>query len=166
MYCKIKVMKKLLTILVVLFIGSMAFAQSADVVTDILNTEEVTYGQVCYLSAIHQGLISENASYEDAINVLYEKGQIKEDVGSYDSVFMANLAFIFAQIWPDAKGGVMYRLTNGSPRYAFKKFKNDGIFDSDADPNSYVSGSEALAVLTSCMVEYGAADECMQMDVE
>ena len=159
-------MRKILSIVVLLFIGGFAFAQSADVVTDILNTDEVTYGQVCYLSAIHQGFISEDASYEDAVSVLYEKGQIKEDVGAYDSVVMANLAFIFAQIWPSSRGGLLYRLTNGSPRYAFKQFKNDGIISDDVDPNSYVTGNEALAILTTCMVEYGSADECMQMDVE
>ena len=36
----------------------------------------------------------------------------------------------------------------------------------DVDPNSYVTGNEALAILTTCMVEYGSADECMEMEVE
>ena len=63
MCCKIKVMRKVLSILIILFIGGFAFAQSAEVVTDILNSDEVTYGQVCYLSAVHQGLISDDADY-------------------------------------------------------------------------------------------------------
>ena len=46
-------MRKVLSILFILLAGGFAFAQSADVVTDILETDEVTYGQVCYLSAIH-----------------------------------------------------------------------------------------------------------------
>ena len=63
-------MKRIFSLLLVLFIGGFAFAQSADVVTEILGAEEATYGQVCYLSAIHQGLISDDASYEDAVNAL------------------------------------------------------------------------------------------------
>ncbi len=157
-------MKRIISALFILFIGSLAFAQSADVVTEILDAEEATYGQVCYLSAIHQGLISDDASYEDAVNVLLEKGQIPEDVGSYDSVYMANLAFIYAQIWPGIKGGLMYRITKGSPRYAFKKFKTDGVISDKADPNDLVSGREALNILTACMMAYGS-DECMDMEI-
>ena len=44
-------MKRIFTILLVLFVGGVVFAQSADVVTDILQSDEATYGQVCYLSA-------------------------------------------------------------------------------------------------------------------
>ena len=45
-------MKRLFFVIfsLVLF-GGFVSAQSSQVVTDILNTEEVTYGQVCYLSA-------------------------------------------------------------------------------------------------------------------
>lgn len=158
-------MRKLIFTLVVLFIGGFAFAQSADVVTEILSTDEVTYGQVCYLSAVHQGLIDDSADFSEAVSVLYSKGQIPEDVGEYDSVYMANLAYIYAQIWPNIKGGLMFRLTKGSPRYAFKQLKSDGIFSDKADPGAYVSGAEALNILTACMMEYGS-DECMEMEVE
>lgn len=158
-------MRKVLSILFILLAGGFAFAQSADVVTDILETDEVTYGQVCYLSAVHQGLISEDADYSEAIDALYTLGQIPEDVGEYDTVYMANLAYIYAQIWHSIKGGLMFRLTNGSPRYAFKQFKSDGVISDSADPNSIVSGTEALNILTACMMEYGT-DECMEMDIE
>ena len=151
--------------MLVLFAGSYAFAQSANVVTDILGSEEATYGQVCYLSAIHQGFIKEDASYEDAVNALLSRGQIPEDVGAYDTVYMANLAFIYIQIWPNTKGGLLFSLTSGSPRYAFKKLKSDGIIPDTTDPNSVVSGREALNILTSCMMEYGE-DEAMNMDIE
>ena len=158
-------MRKILSILFILFIGSLAFAQSADVVTDILNSDEVTYGQVCYLSAIHQGLISETDSYEDAVEVLLSEGQIPEYVDADSPIYMANLAFIYAQIWPYMKGGLMFKLTHGSPRYAFKQFKSDGVISDKADPNSYISGSEALNILTACMMQYGI-DECMEMEIE
>lgn len=158
-------MRRIISVLFVLFVGGLAFAQSADVVTDILNSDEVTYGQVCYLSAIHQGLISEDASYEAAVDALLARGQIPENVGAYDSVFMANLAFIYVQIWPNIKGGLMFSLTNGSPRYAFKKLKSDGLIPDNTDPNQVVSGREALNILTSCMMEYGT-DESMGMEIE
>ena len=79
---------------------------------------------------------------------------------------MQNLAYIYLQMWPDIKGGLFYKLTKGSPRYAFKQLKTDGIISDDADPNSFVSGREALSILTACMVAYGGDEECMSMDVE
>ena len=159
-------MKRIIALLVLLFATGLVFAQSADVVTDILVADEVTYGQVCYLSAIHQGLISEEADYDQAVEVLYNLGQIPEDVATYDSVVMANLAFIYAQIWPQMKGGLMFKLTKGSPRYAFKQFKTDGVISENAQPDSVLSGVEALNILTSCMMQYGGSDESMEMDVE
>ena len=151
--------------LLILFAGTFVFAQSANVITDILESDEATYGQVCYLSAIHQGLISEDATYEDAVEVLYDRGQIPESVGAYDTVYLANLAFIYVQIWPSIKGGLMFTLTKGSPRYAFKKLKSDGVIPDNSDPNSVVSGHQALNILTTCMMEYGS-DESMGMEIE
>ena len=158
-------MKRIISLLLVLFVGGLLFAQSADVITEILESDEATYGQVCYLSAIHQGFISEEATYEDAVNALLTRSQIPQDVGAYDSVYMANLAFIYVQIWPNIKGGLMFTLTKGSPRYAFKKLKNDGVIPENADPNQIVSGRDALNILTACMMEYGV-DESMGMEIE
>ncbi len=149
-----------------MLIGGLAFAQSAKEITAILNTDEVTYGQVCYLSAIHQNLITEDQGYDDAIKVLYENGQLPELVEGNMEVYLQNLAFIYLQMWPDVKGGLFYKLTKGSPRYAFKQLKTDGIISDDADPNSFVSGREALNILTACMLSYGGEEECMSMDVE
>jgi hypothetical protein len=159
-------MRKVLSILFVLFIGGLAFGQSAKEITNILNTDEVTYGQVCYLSAIHQNLITEDQGYEEAIKVLYESGQLPELVAGHQEVYMQNLAYIYLQMWPDVKGGLLYKLTKGSPRYAFKQLKTNGIISEDADPNSFVSGREALNILTACMLTYGGEEECMSMDVE
>lgn len=159
-------MRKILSLLVVLFAGSFVFAQSADEITNILNTDQVTYGQVCYLSAIRQNLITEADGYDDAIRALYANGQIPEEVAGQQEVYLQNLAFIYLQMFPNVNGGLMYKLTKGSPRYAFKKLKADGVISENADPNSFVSGRTALSILTTCMVRYGGEEECMTMDVE
>lgn len=159
-------MRKVLSILFVMLVGGLVFAQSAKEITNILNSDEVTYGQVCYLSAIHQNLITEEQSYEEAISALYSQGQLPEMVADNQEVYMQNLAFIYLQMWPDVNGGLMYKLTKGSPRYAFKKLKTDGIISDNVDPNSFVSGREALSILTTCMVKYGGDEECMSMDIE
>lgn len=159
-------MKKIVSLLICIFIASSIYAQSADVITKILKSDEACYGEICYLSAVRQNLISENATYQEAIDVLYSDGQIPVHVSVDDPVYLINLSYIFSRLWPDLSGSLMYKLTKGSPRYTFKLLKSDGILNSNADPYDTVSGFEALNILTLCMLEYGSDEECMGMDLE
>lgn len=153
-------MKKIFIILSVFLAGSFFYAQSADVITDILQSNFASIGQVCYLSAVQQELISEESSYEDAVKVLYDAGQINkiEDI-DYAGRFVTykDVSYIFSKIW-DVKGGLMFRLFADSPRYAFKQFQKDGIFASSADPSAAVSGNDVLTILTKCISQYGDFD--------
>ena len=63
-------MKKILTLLFALFLALSAYAQSADVITEILATEEVTFGQISYLTAVQMNIIDDDASYDDAVAAL------------------------------------------------------------------------------------------------
>lgn len=137
------------------------YAQSADVITDILESDQVTMGQICYLSAVNQGLISDEATYSAAINVLYENGQLPSKVYEASPAPLVNVAFIFAQIW-DIKGGLLYRAFHGAPRYAYKQLKADGVLPDFADPGLVMTGAEALNFYTSCVIKYGN----MQLTVE
>ena len=166
MYCKIFDMKKILSIIICVFISSCIYAQSADVITKILKSEKVSYGEVCYLSAVRQNLISEDATYAEAVDVLYEKGQTPVHLDVNEPAYLINLSYIYSKIWPDMSGSLMYKLTKGSPRYTFKLLKADGVLGDKADPNDTVSGFEALSILTTCMITYGSDEECMSMDIE
>lgn len=160
-------MKRLFFVIFSLFLlGGVVSAQSSQVVTDILNTEEVTYGQVCYLSAIHQGFISEEASFEDAVQILYEKGHIPESLPAITTARLVNISYIYMQMWPNIEGGLLFRITKGSPRYSLKKLKADGLIGDTKNPLATISGKEALDILTACMVQYGDSSECMSMDLE
>lgn len=147
-------LKKIVTVLSVLFIAVTLHAQSSEVVTEILNAKEVTFGQVCYLSAVQQGFITDDASYEDAINSLYERRQIPVRYYEDSVVPMANLAFIYARMW-NVKGGLFFRIFKGAPRYAFKQLKADGIFADYVNPTSIATGVEALNIYTTCAFTYG-----------
>lgn len=147
-------MKKLFIVLIVIMTGISAYAQSSEAITDILNSKTVTIGQVCYLSAVHQNLVDESATYTEAIDALYHKGQVPRMIYEDTVVPMANLAYIYAQMW-DVRGGIMYRLFHGAPRYAFKQLKTDGVIPKNMDPKTTISGLEALNIYTACSIEYG-----------
>lgn len=150
-------MKKYLSILLFLFLGIGAYAQSANVITEILNSPAATFGQVCYLSAVHQNLIDEGASYEDAVSALYQNNQISQIIDVEKNISIIDAAHIYSFMW-NVNGGLMYRLTKGSPRYVFRQFQADGIIPSDVEPASLLSGSGALSLYTSCLRRYGDFD--------
>lgn len=158
-------MRKALSLIFTLLISACVYAQSADVVTEILESNEISYGQAAYLSACHQNIISDDAGYEEALQILISVGQVSSKVSPEDAIRGDELAEIYLQMWPEIKAGFMYRLTKGAPRYAFKKLKSDGIVDEKADPSKTLSGIQALNILTACMLEYGSEEESMSMDL-
>jgi len=140
-----------------LFVGFGVYAQSADIITEILDSPEATFGQVCYLSAVQQQLIDESASYDDAVSALYQNNQIPQLVDAGKAIPIIDAAYIYSYMW-NIKGGLMYRLTKGSPRYVFRQFQSDGIISSDVEPKSPLSGAGALSLYTSCLRKYGDFD--------
>ena len=92
-----------------------------------------------------------------SIASLQKKGQLPDSVVSTDSIPAVDAVYIFTKIW-DIKGGLMYRITKGSPRYAFRQFQSDGIIDSTLEPNNLISGEKLLQIYTSCSSKYGSYD--------
>ena len=150
-------MKKKLSVLFCLFIGLSAFAQSADVITELLETKTATFGQVCYIAAVQKDLVKENASYENAVQALFENRIIPASEDPLAPIPLVDIAYIYSRLWP-VEGGLMYRLTKGSPRYAFKQFQADGILSSRQSPSDFVSGAKALSIYTSCVNKYSEFD--------
>lgn len=153
MYYKMSFMKKILSVLYAFFMMITIYAQSADVITEMLDADEATFGQVCYIAAVQMNLIDENDSLETAVKTLYEKEIIPTLVDAAAPVPAVDVAFIYSRLWK-IKGGLMYRLTKGAPRYAFRQFKSDGIIDQNLDPAAIISGADALSIYTSCVNQY------------
>ena len=147
-------MKKIFLIVLGLFISISAYSQSQDVITEILESSEATFGQVCYISAVMQSLVSDDSSYDDAVLAVYENEQLPYITESSQPIPLIDAAYLFSFMW-DIKGGLMYKITNGAPRYVFKQFQADKIIPYDAEPNQIVSGIEIMSMFTSCEKKYG-----------
>lgn len=147
-------MKKIFLIVFGLFISISAYSQSQDVITEILESSEATFGQVCYISAVMQSLVSDDSSYDDAVLAVYENEQLPYITESSQPIPLIDAAYLFSFMW-DIKGGLMYKITNGAPRYVFKQFQADKIIPYDAEPNQIVSGIEIMRMFTSCEKKYG-----------
>ena len=70
-------MKVRIALLFFIFGSFFCFAQSNEKISEILESTQVTYGQICYISASAQGFIEDDASYQDAVQALYDNNQIK-----------------------------------------------------------------------------------------
>jgi len=150
-------MKKMFVLPAVFVLCVTAYAQRADVVTRLIGADTATYGEVCYLSAVYQGFVDENASYDDALQALVQKGQASSRADANGAVTLQELSRLMAKMW-DIKGGLMYRATKRSARYAFRQFKVDGILPATADPSKKASGSDVLNMYTACLRKYGGAE--------
>ena len=147
-------MKKLFIIFIGLFISFSVYSQSADVITQILDKTEVTFGDVCYLSAVKQGFVGDDATYEEAINAVYENEQISYLAGKDEIIPLIDITYLFSFMW-DIKGGLFYTITKGSPRYVFKQFQSDSVIGYDCEPKDCFSGMQLLRLFTSCEKKYG-----------
>ena len=150
-------MKKMCILPAVFVLCVTAYAQRADFVTRLIAADKATYGEVCYLSAVYQGFVGENASYEDALHALVQKGQANSRADVNGAVTLQELSWLMAKLW-DIKGGLMYRATKQSARYTFRQFKVDGILPATADPSEKASGSDVLNMYTACLRTYGGAE--------
>ncbi|MCR5285664.1 MAG: hypothetical protein K6D95_08700 [Treponema sp.] len=147
-------MKKFIIFCSLFFISFSVFAQSADVITQILNSKEVTTGQLAYLAACNQNLITDDASFDEAVDVLIDNSLMATDATALDIPTIETVAKILAKNW-HVKGGLFFKMTKGSARYAFKQLKADGIISPRTDPKTIISGRQALDLITKCNVLYG-----------
>ena len=139
-----------------MFISISAYSQSQDVITEILESSEATFGQVCYISAVMQSLVPDEASYDEAVLAVYQAEQLPDIIESSKPIPLIDAAYLFSFLW-EIKGGLMYRITDGSPRYTFKQFQSDKIISYEAEPKQYVSGMDIMRMFTSCEKKYGTA---------
>lgn len=159
-------MKKFVFAFFLMLISFGVYAQSADVITQILETDKVTYGQMCYLSAVRQNLIFEDDSFDTAVSVMTSNYQINEHFEVDEQINAENVAALFMRIWPEQRGGLFFRLTNGAPRYAYKYLKALRIIPDNIDPKSSLTGVQSLNILTLCMYNFGGEEEGMSLAVE
>lgn len=159
-------MKKLITLLFLFVAGMAIYAQSADVISDLLEAKEATFGQICYLAAVQQNFIDENADYKTAVQSMYDNKMIPDIEDENAAIPLVDIAYIYSKLWP-VKGGLMYRLTRGSPRYAFRQFQADGVLSAKSEPSDIVSGAKALSIFTASINRYSGFDiKSVSMEID
>ena len=153
-------MKKIILSFLLAGLVFCAHAQSAQKLTEIISVNELTLGNVSYFLAIQTGLCEDDVSEKDAFKALSQAGYFPKDFDEEQDtevetkldekintpVKIKDRALLCVKAGK-IKGGIMYRITK-SPRYALRELKAKGLIANDADPSSFVSGRQFLAILT------------------
>lgn len=152
-------MKKItISFLMALVLSFSVFSQSAELMSELLNTEKVTCLQASYLPAVYVSLVGEDASQEEAYAALLDNGYFK-NLDSQKVMTLSELSFVYTKAL-GISGGLFYTLFK-SPRYAFKELKARGILPPEADPDSFVSGHDVVDLFNNCL-EIAPAKETIQ----
>ena len=144
-------MRKELLIGLLCIMGMSSWAQSADRIAAILNSETVTYGQISYLAASSLGLISDDASDEEAIDSLIDNKIVKaKHMGKEDdAVPLANMCNICCATWYIVDS-INYNIFK-NPYYAWKQMRAFNYIPASYTGEKLLSGSEALTIITHCI---------------
>lgn len=139
-------MKKLiLTLLACVCFAAGAAAQSSQKISEILENEEISKGEAAYFACVYKNLAGENATEDEAFDVLSQKNLFKSGEKSDDKISLSKACYLISET-AGMKGGVFYSISH-SARYSLREFKALGIVPQNADPSQKVSGSEFIALL-------------------
>lgn len=124
-------------------------AQSNALVDELLAEQEASLGNAACLALSAAGLVPEDASGEQALALIQEKGW-KLPAGPADApIRLGQYAFLLMQVF-EMKGGLMYGLFPG-PRYAARELAYLRLIPDRPIPGRKISGSEAMHILGSLL---------------
>lgn len=141
-------MKKLCLVLIFLNLGAIVFAQSAEKVDEILQSNTLTKGQACYLVGTAIGEVQDKDSYEAAFNKFKGLKMFKDKKHDEPIRFdeFSNLALQYSSI----KHGLWYGIAK-NPHYAFRQLKIMKIIPQKTVPSSNITPFTAINLLAKIM---------------
>ena len=132
-------------IFLVLLSGNV-FAQSNDIVDELLQEEEATFGKAAYLVMVASNIIAEDSSLDSAIAALQEQGWKIETRENDEPIKLGELSLMLMKSL-EISGGIMYKITSNA-RYACRELSNLGLIIGNKSPYRTLSGEEALMFIS------------------
>ncbi len=135
-----------------LFFSLLLFAvfsltsQSAGKIDKILETENLSKGQACYLLGSFSGELDDTVSFEEAFNHYKDLKMFKDDSAEQDIRVDEFSDLILRNI--ELKKSFWYMITK-SPYYALRHLKRMKIVDSKKDAASSIKSTDALNILSN-----------------
>jgi hypothetical protein len=133
-----------------------AAAQSNQVIDRLLEQPRASFGASAYLVLAASGLIDAEASEQQALAALGEKGWKLTARGADEPIRLGEYCYLIMEAF-EVKGGLMYRIFPG-PRYAVRELAYLEIVHGKAHGARLPSGQEAVQVLSSFLNRKGGGE--------
>lgn len=143
-------MKKVFAAVFFMAASFVIHAQSMESISQIVESPAINYGQAAYLALTYSGGIDEGASEAEALDAAVKKDFIKSGAVDVAAIKLSEFSALCLKA-TGLKGGLFYRVSGKSGRYAFKELKAMGLLDKAADPGMTVSGQNALSLFNACV---------------
>lgn len=137
--------------LTAIFLGIIQFSavsQNFNIISEIVESKQITVGQATYLTASYLSAIDDRATIDSAFEKVVSLGLISQKKKIQEPISLQELCSLFAKA-TDQNGGLLFFLTKKSPRYSYKEFLAKGYIPLFADPMMKVSGIDAIGLLNS-----------------
>jgi len=133
-------------IFILILLSGKLFAQSNDIVDELLLEEEASFGKTAYLVLIASNLISEDATIDNAVSEVQEQGWKIETRGNNEPIKLGELSLMLMKSL-EINGGIMYKITSNA-RYACRELSYLGLVIGNNSPYRTLSGEEALMFIS------------------
>lgn len=134
------------------FAAVNASAQSANAVSEMIETPAVRYSQAAYFMAV---AVNPDIPESEALDFCIHFGLCTTPSDPEKLITLSELAGMCMRTF-NLRGGILYSITK-SNHYAFREMQAKGFIPKSADPSATITGSNALVMITECIhaVEVG-----------
>jgi hypothetical protein len=147
-------MKKAWAVLALLAAGLLpAAAQSNELIDRLLGEPRASFGAAAYLVLAASGALDTEATEQQALESLREKGWKLRAVRVEDPIRLGEFCFLIMKAFGE-KGGLMYRLFPG-PRYAVRELAYRRLVHGKVHSGRFPSGQEVVQILSGYLDRKG-----------
>ena len=130
-----------------------AAAQSNQMIDRLLEQPRASFGAAAYLVLAASGALDPEATEQQALEVLNEKGWKLRAAQAEDPIRLGQFCFLIMKAFGE-KGGLMYHLFPG-PRYAVRELAYLGLVHGKVHSRRFPSGQEVVQILSGYLDRKG-----------
>lgn len=158
-------MKKNLAVLIFgcLFVAFCS-AQSAQVITDILNQEKSQWDSLTYLAYYmdeNNATSGEELTTQETFDFFYSRGYIPQEYSASSIVRHDELSLFLLKTYSVPANGLLYSIFQNR-RYAFRQMQHMGMFLSSDFPSHTMSGGSLVTFMGDFLTMYPSAKLTVQ----
>ncbi len=136
-------------------IAAGAFAQTAEVMDRVLETEALTFAQASRLLLGAAGALSPDSSDEDCYAFAQERGWVPDKASLSQEIRLDEFSRLAMGAF-GLRGGFLYRFFPG-PHYAYRELVYKKLIQGRVDPAQKVSGVRAVRIIGRVLDAVGEA---------